>query len=128
MIDNYNIDMSENIFGGLNDTVSEADSDIPNVNPTALSPTEELIKKFEPFEKFIKIGHANTVSVPKNRDDIEVFLNRTGMDLFATSETNIHKNTPNLPCVGFKGVYVYKIAVLFDEVRVPSQGMAYQSV
>ena len=94
MLDDYNIDMSENIFRGLNDTVSEADSDIPNVNPTALSPTEELIKKFEPFEKFIKIGHANTVSVPKNRDDIEVFLNRTGMDLFATSETNIHKNTP----------------------------------
>ena len=43
MLDDYNIDMSENIFGGLNDTVSEADSDIPNVNPTALSPTEELI-------------------------------------------------------------------------------------
>ena len=95
MSDNYNnIDMSENIFGGLSETLSQADSDIPIVNTTTLSPTEEIIKKFEPFEKFIKIGHANTVSVPKNRDDLEVFLIRSGMDIFATSETNIHKNTP----------------------------------
>ena len=64
MSDNYNnIDMSENIFGGLSETLSQADSDIPIVNTTTLSPTEEIIKKFEPFEKFIKIGHAkNSVS------------------------------------------------------------------
>ena len=64
MLDNFNnIDMAENIFGGLGETLSEDDSDIPIVNPTTLSPTEEIIKKFEPFEKFIKIGHAkNSVS------------------------------------------------------------------
>ena len=44
MLDNYNnIDMSENIFGGLSETLSEADSDLPNVNRATLSPTEEII-------------------------------------------------------------------------------------
>ena len=36
----------------------------------------------------------NFIKNINNRDDIELFFNETGMDIFATSETNIHKNTP----------------------------------
>ena len=85
---------SQNIIGGLNDTFFQTDPIIPGIDPNLLSPTDEINKKLEPYSNFIKMGHANTVTVPKNRDDIELFLLRTGMDIFATSETNIHKNTP----------------------------------
>ena len=85
---------SQNIIGGLNDTFFQTDPIIPGIEPNLLSPTDEINKKLEPYSNFIKMGHANTVTVPKNRDDIELFLLRTGMDIFATSETNIHKNTP----------------------------------
>ena len=91
---NTDLNNSEVAFGGLNDSFFHSEPNVLSIDPKFASPTDEILKKFEPFNKFIKIGHANTVSIPKNRDDIELFLNRTGMDLFATSETNIHKNTP----------------------------------
>ena len=88
------VNNSQNIIGGLNDTFFQTHPIIPDIDPNLLSPTDEINKKLEPYSNFIKMGHANTVTVPKNRDDIELFLLRTGMDIFATSETNIHKNTP----------------------------------
>ena len=90
-IDSNNLEAG---IGRLNDSFFHAEPQVPIIDSNFLSPTDEIIKKFDPFKQFIKIGHANTVSIPKNRDDIELFLNQTGMDIFATSETNIHKNTP----------------------------------
>ena len=85
---------TDNEFGRLNDSFFQSQPEVSNIAPNFLSPTDEILKKFEPYDNFIKMGHSNTVSIPKNRDDIELFLNKTGMDIFATSETNIHKNTP----------------------------------
>ena len=84
----------EDLIGRLNDSFFQSQSKFNNIDSNLLSPTDEILKKFEPYNNFIKMGHANTVSIPKNRDDMEIFLNETGMDIFATSETNIHKNTP----------------------------------
>ena len=88
------LNSSEVGIGRLNDSFFHSEPNIPSIDSNFVSPTDEVLKNIEPFNKFIKIGHANTVSIPKNRDDIELFLNRTGMDIFANSETNIHKNTP----------------------------------
>ena len=66
-------DNSEDIMGGLNDTFFQTDSDILGIDSNLLSPTDEINKKLEPYSNFIKMGHANTVTVPKNRDDIELF-------------------------------------------------------
>ena len=91
---NGDLNNTENEFGRLNDSFFQSEPEVPSIDCNFVSPTDEILKKFEPYENFIKMGHANTVSIPKNRDDIESFLTRTGMDIFATSETNIHKNTP----------------------------------
>ena len=91
---NVELNESEDLIGRLNDSFFQSQPEVTNVDANLLSPTDEIIKKFEPYNNFIKMGHANTVSIPKNRDDIELFFNETGMDIFATSETNIHKNTP----------------------------------
>ena len=94
MSENIDLNNSEAELGRLNDSFFHPEPEVPVIDSNFLSPTDEVLKKFDPYKQFIKIGHANTVSIPKNRDDIELFLNQTGMDLFATSETNIHKNTP----------------------------------
>ena len=73
---------SQNIIGGLNDTFFQTDPIIPGIEPNLLSPTDEINKKLEPYSNFIKMGHANTVTVPKNRDDIELFFTKNGNGYF----------------------------------------------
>ena len=91
---NEELTNTQDDIGRLNDSLFQSQPEVQNIKSNLLSPTDEILEKFKPYNNFIKMGHANTVSIPKNRDDMELFLNRTGMDLFATSETNIHKNTP----------------------------------
>ena len=69
-----------------------------------ISPLEKMIMDLEPFKHQIKVGHLNTVSIPKHRDEIQWVVGRAGLDIFAASETNIKANTPahrfNIP--GYK--------------------------
>ena len=52
-------------IGRLNDSFFHAEPQVPIIDSNFLSPTDEIIKKFDPFKQFIKIGHGNTVSIPK---------------------------------------------------------------
>ena len=49
---------------------------------------------FEKFKNFVKFGHVNAVTVPGNRDELPRMFNEIDFDIFAVSETKIHKNTP----------------------------------
>ena len=53
-------------IGRLNDSFFQSQQQAPNIDSSLLSPTDEILKKFEPYKSFIKMGHANTVSIPKN--------------------------------------------------------------
>ena len=91
---NEELTNTQDDIGRLNDSLFQSQPEVQNIKSNLLSPTDEILEKFKPYNNFIKMGHANTVSIPKNRDDLELFFNKTGMDIFATSETDIHKNTP----------------------------------
>ena len=58
------------------------------------SPIEIINSDFKIFANFVKFGHINAVTVPGNRDEIQRILMEIGFDIFAVTETNIHKNTP----------------------------------
>ena len=60
----------------------------------ALSPIQEIKRKFKQYEDFVKFGHVNAVTVPGNKDEIHRTLDEIGFDIFAVTETNIHRNTP----------------------------------
>ena len=60
----------------------------------SLSPIQEIKQKFKQFNDFVKFGHINAVTVPGNKDEIQRTLEEIGFDIFAVSETNIHRNTP----------------------------------
>ena len=42
----------------------------------------------------MKFGHVNAVTVPGNKDEIHRTLDEIGFDIFAVTETNIHRSTP----------------------------------
>ena len=62
---NVDFNNTEDDIGRLNDSFFQSQLEVPNVDSNLLSPTDEILKKFEPYNSFIKIGHANTVSIPK---------------------------------------------------------------
>ena len=86
------------ILSGLADLVSEINTSylpIPmDDNLGMLTPIEEINKNLKPFNKFLKIGHLNAVSIPLHRDEIFRLLIKTNFDILCFSETNIKKNTP----------------------------------
>ena len=55
------------------------------------SPLEIINSDFKIFANFVKFGHINAVTVPGNRDEIQRTLMEIGFDIFAVTETNIHK-------------------------------------
>lgn len=58
-----------------------------------LAPIDEMNKNLSPYSNFLKIGHMNSVSIPKHRDEIYRVVKH--LDIIAFSETNIKKNTPS---------------------------------
>ena len=63
---NVDFNNAENEIGRLNESIFQSQPEVPNIASNVLSPTDEILKKFEPYNNFIKMGHANTVSIPKN--------------------------------------------------------------
>ena len=57
------------------------------------SPLYTLDKQLEKFPHDLKIGHLNTVSIPKHYDELKPIINK--FQIFASSETNIRANTPD---------------------------------
>ena len=55
-----NLSNTEHDIGRLNDSFFQSQPEVPNIVSNLLSPTDEILKKFEPYNNFIKIGHANS--------------------------------------------------------------------
>ena len=59
------------------------------------TPISKVVSDFERFEHYLRIGHLNTVSIPKHFDEIYRLIRLAGFDIFASSETNIKPSTPS---------------------------------
>ena len=86
-----------------------------DINLDIRSPIEEIKRNLLKFQQFLAIGHLNTVSVPKYKDQIQRILNKIKFDIFAMSETNIKKNTP-------KSLYKFCGYKLFHKSREWGKG------
>ena len=86
-----------------------------DINLDIRSPIEEIKRNLLKFQQFLAIGHLNTVSVPKYKDQIQRILNKIKFDIFAMSETNIKKNTP-------KSLYKFSGYKLFHKSREWGKG------
>lgn len=58
------------------------------------TPSEKVNKDFENYSAYLKIGHLNTSSIPKHRDDISNLMLNCDFDAFGTCETFIKQHTP----------------------------------
>ena len=79
----------------LTNSVENADPIIQkkNLGFSLNSPLYTLDKQLEKFPHDQKIGHLNTVSIPKHYDELKPIINK--FQIFASSETNIRANTPD---------------------------------
>ena len=68
---------------------------IPHDNAIEMSsPIDVINSNLQPFEKYIRIGHVNSVSLPKYRDEISRVAISTKMDILGASETYVKNHTP----------------------------------
>ena len=68
------------------------------------SPLYTLDRELKNFPYDLKIGHLNTVSIPKHFDELKQIVNK--FQIFAASETNIRPNTPE-SLYNFEGFNYY---------------------
>ena len=59
-----------------------------------LTPINKVKFELENYKHILKIGHLNTVSIPKHRDEINRLMGEIDFDIFGASETNIKPGTP----------------------------------
>ena len=89
--DNLQKNCSEMNF---HDSFFQEQTEMPRIDDSITPPLQEIKNNFEKFQNFVKFGHVNAVSVPCYKDEINRILDEIGFDIFAVSESNIHKNTP----------------------------------
>ena len=58
------------------------------------TPSEKINKDFQNFSAYLKIGHLNTSSTPKHRDEISNLMLNCDFDAFGTFETFFKEHTP----------------------------------
>lgn len=58
------------------------------------TPSEKVNKDFENFSDYLKIGHLNTSSVPKHRDELSNLALNCDFDVLGSCETYIKEHTP----------------------------------
>ena len=87
---------------------------------------DRMIKDLEQFQHHLRVGHLNTVSVPKHQDEIVRVVVGADLDIFLVCETNIKANTPThrfripgykLLRVGAKG----GVGAYFKEIYKPKK-------
>ena len=71
---------------------------LPTLNITAdnfQSSISKINSDMADYKDNLKIGHLNTSSIPKHREEIYRTLRMIDLDIFAASETNIKPGTPS---------------------------------
>ena len=67
---------------------------VTNLGTNFYTPSEKINKDFENLDSFLKIGHLNTSSVPKHRDELANLFHACKFDVFGAGETFIKDHTP----------------------------------
>ena len=85
------------ILSGLQTLTNSIENADPIIQKNSLSfclnsPLYTLDTELKKFPHDLKIGHLNTVSIPKHYDELKPIINK--FQIFASSETNIRSNTP----------------------------------
>ena len=93
------LNCSDNFHGTIDhflfqDSFFEEQDEVIRINDEIRSPIKIMQEDFANLKNFVKFGHVNAVTVPGNRDELIRLFNEIDFDIFAVSETNIHKNTP----------------------------------
>ena len=87
----------DSVLSGLQTLTNNVENFEPLVPKNSLglrlnTPLYTLDSELKKFPYDLKVGHLNTVSIPKHFDELKQIVNK--FQIFAASETNIRPNTP----------------------------------
>ena len=104
-----------NELAALTEAIEHTTSTLPPLNPELRfnSPMYTLETELNKFPYNLKIGHLNTVSIPKRRDELERIIKL--FQIFGVSETNFKSNTPQC-LIDFEGFNFLGVIVIRAKV------------